>query len=79
MSPNDPIFPSYKRPDAGMTLRQVLAAVALQGYIASHTEGCPPPAPETAAQRALEYADALIVELAKPVADRPMVVGAHTE
>ena len=49
----------------GITKRELFAAMALQAYIAGRSDlhGAPPPI--TAAERAVEYADALLKELDK--------------
>lgn len=48
----------------GITIRQQLAAMAMQGYLASFT-GVEVSAPEKTAERAVKYATALINELNK--------------
>lgn len=54
----------YRENFTGATMRQVYAAHALQGIIASEGPDIPTP-PVVAAKRAVKYADALIAELRK--------------
>lgn len=55
---------------AGMTLREYYAGLVLQGLLADSEFNAPPEfAPEFAARTAVQYADALLVALAKPKAE----------
>ena len=49
----------------GITKRELFAAMAMQGMIASESESEGLYRPETAATRAVKFADALLKELAK--------------
>ena len=53
-----------------LTKRELFAAMALQGYLASFSR-TPDPAPSEAAKRAVWYADALINELNKDIDKNP--------
>ncbi len=50
----------------GLTKSEYFAAMGLQGYLVSYAvDGAPQPKPEQAAKKAVEYADALLLELEK--------------
>lgn len=65
---NHPAFPNESAAGRyfGLTKRELIAAMAMQGLAAVPLQGSSPSeAVKSDAQRAVEYADALIAELAK--------------
>jgi hypothetical protein len=61
-----PAFPDAGMGQEGMSFRDYVAAHALQGVIAMHADpDCLRPDAEDAARWAVEYADALLAQLAK--------------
>lgn len=68
MSGNEPSYPWGEHGAAlcGLTKRELFAAMAMQGLAAVPLHGgSPSDAVKSDAERAVKYADALIVELAK--------------
>lgn len=50
--------------EAGLSKRELFAAMAMNGYLASYAGlNCPTPSPEKAAEAAVSYADALLQAL----------------
>ena len=68
MNGNDPVYPNYFfNPEFGLTKRELIAAMAMQGLLATPGEY---ERAETIAQWAVDQADALIERLnADPVAE----------
>jgi hypothetical protein len=71
MDPNYPAFPCDETANinqqTGMSLREYFAAKAMQGLLAAYAgKELLLPSDETAARKAVAYADALIAELNKP-------------
>ena len=52
--------------DNGLTKREYFAAIALQGLLASYAGLDQNPQPQEAAQRSINFADALLLELERP-------------
>ncbi len=70
MNGNDAIYPMATEGDGfndGLTKRELIAAMAMQGMLANPTFGCPK---NVAAQHATQYADALIERLSADPAER---------
>lgn len=61
--PNDE--PRYNKPMAGMSKREMLAAMAMQGWLASYGGLHTVPDSKVVAAKAVEIADALLAELEK--------------
>jgi hypothetical protein len=71
MNGNDPVYPSYffpeqYNPEFGLTKRELIAAMAMQGLLAKPEEGRQFPIHINVAE-AIEYADELIRQLSKEV------------
>ena len=68
---SDPVFPSHKpgygggEYHLGLTKRELFAAMAMQGQLTSAAD-CDDSSCEGIAKWAVNYADALLAELAKP-------------
>lgn len=62
-------FPSSEEQTQGMLFRQYVAAQALAGVLASYSGDVLLPKPDVAAEKAVEYADALLARLAANAAE----------
>lgn len=60
---NLPVFNGSRYVDSGLTKRELIAAIAMGGFMSSFARSSTGPSPDYTAKRAVEYADALLKEL----------------
>lgn len=66
---NDSVYPHNDgdaKPEYGLTKRELFAAMAMHGYIASFAGGASVAIPKMTGKKAVEYADELIKALNTP-------------